>query len=82
MCDATHLPLPCGRLEGVLLWTMRAWVIGIVEKIPVEEQICDAFAKLGAPAAATQLYEFMWVLSQGAARTIDVDCLQTGHQRG
>ena len=63
------------RLESVLLWAMRAWVVGIVEKIPVEEQICDAFRQIGVPGGTAQLYEFMWVVSQGATRTIDVDCV-------
>jgi hypothetical protein len=58
--------------ERVMLWTMRAWVIGITQKIPVEEQIQDAFRRIGA---TEQLYGFMWILSQGACRMLDVDCV-------
>jgi hypothetical protein len=54
---------------------MRAWVIGITQKIPVEEQIQDAFNRIGAPDATGQLYAFMWILSQGASRTLNVDCV-------
>ena len=36
------------RQARILLWTMRAWVIGITQKIPVEEQIQDAFNRIGA----------------------------------
>ena len=73
--DVTPPQNPLGRLESILLWTMRAWVVGIVERIPVEEQICDAFRQIGAPGGTAQLYEFMWLLSQGAHRTINVDCV-------
>ena len=63
------------RQERILLWTMRAWVIGITQKIPVEEQIQDAFNRIGAPDATGQLYGFMWILSQGASRMLNVDCV-------
>ncbi len=63
------------RQERIALWTMRAWVIGITQKIPVEEQIQDAFNRIGAPDATGQLYGFMWILSQGACRMLDVDCV-------
>ena len=66
---------PLVRLEYVILWTMRAWVMGIVERIPVEEQICDAFRQIGVPGGTAQIYEFMWLLSQGACRTINIDCV-------
>jgi hypothetical protein len=62
-------------LDGVLLWTMRAWVLGIREKIPVEEQIQDAFGKLGAPDATGPLFGFMWCLGHGALRALDVHCV-------
>jgi hypothetical protein len=61
--------------EKIMLWTMRAWVIGITEKIPVEDQIQDAFNRIGAPDANGQLYAFMWILSQGASRMLNVDCV-------
>jgi hypothetical protein len=63
------------RQEGILLWSMRAWVIGITQKIPVEEQIQDAFNRIGAPDATGQLSGFMWILSQGANRMLNVDCV-------
>ena len=63
------------RQERIVLWTMRAWVIGITQKIPVEEQIQDAFNRIGAPDATGQLYGFMWILSQGASRMLNVDCV-------
>jgi hypothetical protein len=73
--SATHPLSQLCRQERIALWTMRAWVIGITQKIPVEEQIQDAFNRIGAPDATGQLYAFMWILSQGASRMLDVDCV-------
>lgn len=82
MCKSVHEPassslsgVAISRQERLLLWTMRAWVIGITQKIPVEEQIQDAFNRIGAPDATGQLYAFMWILSQGASRMLNVDCV-------
>jgi hypothetical protein len=72
---ATHPLSRLSRQERITLWTMRAWVIGITQKIPVEEQIEEAFQRIGAPDASGQLYAFMWILSQGACRMLDVDCV-------
>lgn len=72
---ATHPLSRLSRQERIALWTMRAWVIGITQKIPVEEQIQEAFQRVGAPDATGQLYAFMWILSQGACRILDVDCV-------
>jgi hypothetical protein len=72
---ATHALSRLTRQERIALWTMRAWVIGITQKIPVEEQIQDVFRRIGAPDASGQLYAFMWILSQGACRMLDVDCV-------
>jgi hypothetical protein len=72
---AAHPLSRMSQQERIMLWTMRAWVIGITQKIPVEEQIQDAFTRIGAPDATGQLYAFMWILSQGASRMLDVDCV-------
>jgi hypothetical protein len=72
---ATHPLSQMSRPERIMLWTMRACVIGITQKIPVEEQIQDAFSRIGAPDATGQLYAFMWILSQGACRMLNVDCV-------
>jgi hypothetical protein len=72
---ATHPPSHLSRRERITLWTMRAWVIGITQRIPVEEQIQEAFQRIGAPDATGQLYAFMRILSQGACRMLDVDCV-------
>jgi hypothetical protein len=77
MCGANETlemrPLPF--VDRVVLWTMRAWVIGITRKLPVDDQIQEAFTRLGAPDAAGQLCGFMWVLGHGACRTLAIDCV-------
>jgi len=72
---ATHPLSYLSRQERIALWTMRAWVIGITQKIPVEEQIQEAFQRIGAPNATGQLYALMWILSQGACRMLDIGCV-------
>ena len=62
-------------LENALLWSMRAWTIGLTRGIPVEERIDELFARIGAPAAAGQLYGFMWIIGHCAARALEVDCV-------
>jgi hypothetical protein len=81
MCPSNEVPVitALSRQERILLWTIRAWVIGITRKIPVEERIQDAFNRIGAPDATGQLYAFMWVLSHGASRALNVDCVCHGH---
>jgi hypothetical protein len=62
-------------LENLLLWSMRAWVVGLRRGIPVEERIEGAFAKIGAADAAGQMYGFMWTLGHCASRMIEVGCV-------
>jgi hypothetical protein len=66
-------------LENVLLWSMRAWTIGLTRGIPVEERIEELFAKIGAPEAAGQLYGFIWIIGHCSARAVEVDCVCNPH---
>jgi hypothetical protein len=61
--------------ESVLLWSMRAWTIGLRRGVPVEERIEEILAKIGAPSAAGQLYGFIWIIGHCAPRVIEVDCV-------
>jgi hypothetical protein len=54
---------------------MRPWVIGITKRIPAEQQIQDIVQRIGAHEATGQFYAFMWILSRGASRMLDVDCV-------
>ena len=62
-------------LENLLLWSMRAWVVGLRRGIPVEERIEGAFAKIGAADAEGQMYGFIWTLGHCASRMIEVGCV-------
>jgi len=62
-------------LENLLLWSMRAWVVGLRRGIPVGERIESVFAKIDAANAAGQMYGFMWTLGHCASRMIEVGCV-------
>ena len=61
--------------ERLMLWTMRAWVMGLHRGKPMAPQIEAAFAKAGAPEAAEDLNRFMLSFARGASRQIAVDCI-------
>jgi hypothetical protein len=71
--DAPRSTLPL--LDNALLWTMQAWVVGQCRGGDVAKRIADVYADLGAPEAAGYLDGFMWVLSQGAIRLLEVNCV-------
>lgn len=70
-CDFAELP----HAEATLLWTMRVWVIGHIRQQDTSDRIADAFRAIGAPGAQDGLESFMWALSRGARRPLDVLCL-------
>jgi hypothetical protein len=71
--DAPRSALP--MLDNALLWTMQAWVVGHCRGGDVAGRIAGIYAELGAPEAAGYLDGFMWVLSQGAVRLLEVNCV-------
>ncbi len=71
--DMPRSALP--MLENALLWSMQAWVVGLCKGADVAGKIGDLFADLGAPTAAGYLDGFMWALSQGATRVLEVNCV-------
>jgi hypothetical protein len=62
-------------LEDVLLWCMRAWVIGRCRGVATGTRIERALARIGLSEACGYLEGFMWALSRGARRTIEIDCV-------
>jgi hypothetical protein len=62
-------------IENILLWSMRAWVMGIGRGLPVAEKIEAVYGRVGAPEAPIQIYELMWIIGHGATRTLNVDCV-------
>jgi hypothetical protein len=69
--NRSALPLP----ENVLLWSLRAWVIGHNRRIDVVQRIGAVFTQLGASEAASYLDDFMRILCRGATRTLNIDCV-------
>jgi hypothetical protein len=68
---ASQLPLP----DRLLLWTVRAWVIGLKERRDTREPIQVAFGKFNIPEAADLLDTLMSVVACGAARPLIVECV-------
>jgi len=62
-------------LDHALLWTMRAWVLGMCRKQDMAERIHHVFHSLGAPEGGPQLDRFMRALSHGARRSLEVHCV-------
>ena len=62
-------------LENALLWTMRAWAIGHAHNRDTGGLIVDVFDKLGVPGCARHLDGLMTVLSLGATRHLEVNCV-------
>jgi hypothetical protein len=60
--------------EGVLLWCMRAWVLELRRPLGAEQRIDDMLDRFGTPGAAPCFKGFMFALSHGAARLINVRC--------
>ncbi len=58
--------------QGVLLWSMRAWVLGLARSIDMGARISGAFAGMDAVDAAAGLSGFMAALDEGGIRTIEV----------
>jgi hypothetical protein len=78
--ECQHAGSPDERLalsleQGVLLWCMRASVIGLKRGIDVEARIDGMLEALGAPAASVWLRQFVVALSAGCTRMIEVRCV-------
>jgi len=71
--DLPRAALPLA--DHALLWTMQAWVVGHCHGGDVAGRITGVYADLGAPEAAGYLDGFMWAMSQGATRLLEVNCV-------
>lgn len=61
--------------ERLIVWAMRVWVVGVRERISVDEVLRASFLRAGAPQALPVLDNMMVVIAGGAARVIDVSCV-------
>lgn len=67
----SQLPLP----DRLLIWAMRAWVVGLKRRIDAAEPIREAFTRYGIPEAACLIDGLMSVVACGASRTLAVECV-------
>jgi len=65
------LPLP----DRLVVWAIRAWVIGLKRRIDAAEPIQAAFGKYGIPQAACLFEGLMSVVACGALRPLAVECV-------
>ncbi len=63
------------QLESIVLWTIRAWVIGYCRRVNVASRIETVFAQIGMPEGGAQLDRFMSALGNGVRRTLEVNCV-------
>lgn len=64
--------------EKLLLWSIRTWVMAMKSKADFKAELKRAYRPYGMPEASTLLDRFMYCLSFGAKRTIDVRCRLNG----
>lgn len=69
----TFADLPAA--DSTLLWAMRVWVVGHCRQQDLSARIGAGLAELGAEAALGFLEGFMWALSRGTSRPIEILCL-------
>jgi hypothetical protein len=69
--QAQHKPKPGGEV----LWSIRAWVIGMCCSIPVERRIITVLNRVAGRHATHSLFGFMTAVTSGAQRTISISCM-------
>ena len=67
----SELKLP----DRLVLWAIRAWVVGIKRCSDSDEPIQAAFGKYGIPEAAYLIDGLMSVVASGACRSLAVECV-------
>lgn len=60
--------------EQLLLWSIRTWVIGYRQKYNPKTELQRAYSRHKIPEAYAPLDHFMYCLSFGPKRTIDINC--------
>lgn len=64
--------------EQLLLWSIRTWVMGAIRKVDSKHKLQHAYESYKIPEASTALDHFMYCLSFGAKRAIDIRCPLSG----
>ncbi len=68
--ELTDLP----RMDQSLLWAIRTWVLGRRLGEDMGAKIESVFRHIGVADASHPLEGFLWVLSQGLTRSLQVNC--------
>lgn len=63
------------RPERILLWGVRAWVIGFMRSIPIEAPMEQVFSEAGAADAPPVLDALMSIVALAANRSLAIDCV-------
>jgi hypothetical protein len=61
--------------ERLLLWGMRAWVVGFRRAIPVEEPMARIFSAANAPDAPILIDAFMSLVACATPRPLTIECV-------
>lgn len=60
--------------EQLVLWSLRTWVMGLVRKIDVRDDLKRAYGHYKVAEAGRDLDHFLYALTFGAKCKIDVRC--------
>ncbi|MGE0260130.1 MAG: hypothetical protein AB7H71_05695 [Alphaproteobacteria bacterium] len=63
------------RPDRLLLWAIRAWVIGLKRRLDVAPPLAVAFHRAGVPEGGELIDALMSVVACGAVRTLAVECV-------
>lgn len=65
--------------EQLVLWSIRTWVMGLLQRQCVLAELYHAYDYYSASSAAIDLDLFMRSLTKGACRDMDIRCPLSGH---
>lgn len=63
------------RTDGLLLWSIRAWAIGLNRRLDIVAPLREAFDEFGIAAAAELVDALMCIVTCGAVRTPVIECV-------
>jgi hypothetical protein len=63
------------RPDRLLLWAIRAWVIGLKRRLDVAPPLAVAFDRVGVPEGAEIVDALMSVVACGAVRVLAIECV-------
>ena len=63
------------RTDRLLLWSFRAWVIGLNRRLDIVPPLQEAFGQFGIAEAAELVDALMSIVACSAARTLDIECV-------